>query len=159
MPSTCWHRWKPEQSAGSSSTRVRESHEPPHWLWGARLILYKREHLGALQPPLLAMCDRCLVSGFFTLYGVCMSERRGWGVEWLNIFVHLGILMFDQMSLEYFLIRFPTFEMCQWVLTGCQPVFLNMLQKLLMVEVGWPLVLFRIYFIVVFVCAGMCMYM
>lgn len=43
-----------------------------------------------------------------------MSGRRGWGrVEWLNIFVRLGILVFDQMSLEYYLIRFPTFEMCQ----------------------------------------------
>lgn len=52
---------------------VREGREPPHWLWGARLILHKREHLGALQPPLLAMCGCGLDSGFFTLYvwGVC----------------------------------------------------------------------------------------
>lgn len=87
---------------------VREGREPPHWLWGARLILHKREHLGALQPPLLAMCGCGLDSGFFTLYvwGVCE------GGGWLNIFVCLGILVFEQMSLEYYLIRFPTFEMC-----------------------------------------------
>lgn len=69
-----------------------------------------RGSIWVLSSPLCWLCVAAVLTlaSSLCMYGVCVSVGG-----WLNIFVRLGILVFEQMLLEYYLIRFPIFEMCQ----------------------------------------------
>lgn len=91
-----------DTDGSQDSTMVREGREPDS--------SSTRGSIWVLSSPLCWLCVAAVLTlaSSLCMCGVCVS-----GGAWLNIFVRSGILVFEQMSLEYYLIRFPIFEMCQ----------------------------------------------